>query len=125
MSDEPIKICPECGEEVRRLIFGGVGVIFKGPGFYVTDRAAGKSAGGKGKTDSAVSVEGDASAAPGEAASVSREGTSAAGGGASTGGDAAKGDSPKREIDPKSGPEHGKAVGSGAQKKNKPAAQTA
>ena len=41
MSDEPIKICPQCGKEVRRLIFGGAGVIFKGPGFYVTDKAAG------------------------------------------------------------------------------------
>lgn len=38
MSDEPIKICPECGKEVRRLINGGTGVIFKGSGFYVTDK---------------------------------------------------------------------------------------
>jgi putative FmdB family regulatory protein len=38
MSDEPVKKCPECGKEVRRLISGGVGVIFKGSGFYVTDK---------------------------------------------------------------------------------------
>ena len=38
MSDEPIKECPECGKEVRRLVSGGVGVIFKGSGFYVTDK---------------------------------------------------------------------------------------
>ena len=38
MSDEPIKICPQCGREVRRLIYGGAGVIFKGSGFYVTDK---------------------------------------------------------------------------------------
>ena len=38
MSDEPIKKCPECGKEVRRLVSGGVGVIFKGSGFYVTDK---------------------------------------------------------------------------------------
>lgn len=37
MSDEPLKKCPKCGKEVRRLIFGGAGVIFKGSGFYVTD----------------------------------------------------------------------------------------
>ena len=37
MSDEPIKRCPECGKKVRRLIGGGLGVIFKGSGFYVTD----------------------------------------------------------------------------------------
>ena len=38
MSDQPLKICPECGREIRRLIFGGTGVIFKGSGFYVTDK---------------------------------------------------------------------------------------
>jgi len=39
MSDAPLKDCPECGKEVRRLIFGGTGVIFKGSGFYVTDKS--------------------------------------------------------------------------------------
>jgi len=38
MSDETIKKCPECGKQVRRLVSGGVGVIFKGSGFYVTDK---------------------------------------------------------------------------------------
>ena len=38
MSDEPLKICPKCGKGIRRLINGGTGVIFKGGGFYVTDR---------------------------------------------------------------------------------------
>jgi putative FmdB family regulatory protein len=37
MSDEPLKSCPECGKSVRRLIGGGLGVIFKGNGFYVND----------------------------------------------------------------------------------------
>jgi len=40
MADEPLKTCPECGKAVRRLINGGTGVIFKGGGFYVTDRGA-------------------------------------------------------------------------------------
>ncbi|MCL2214906.1 MAG: FmdB family transcriptional regulator [Treponema sp.] len=40
MSDQPLKECPECGREVRRLIFGGTGVIFKGSGFYVTDKSS-------------------------------------------------------------------------------------
>ena len=38
MSDEPVKKCPECGKQVRRLVSGGIGVIFKGSGFYVTDK---------------------------------------------------------------------------------------
>jgi putative FmdB family regulatory protein len=45
MSDEPLKTCTKCGNEVRRLILGGAGVIFKGSGFYVTDKVADKTAG--------------------------------------------------------------------------------
>jgi len=45
IKDEPLKICPECGKEIRRLINGGTGVIFKGGGFYVTDKG-GKSGDG-------------------------------------------------------------------------------
>jgi putative FmdB family regulatory protein len=40
MSDQALKDCPQCGKEVRRLILGGTGVIFKGSGFYVTDKSA-------------------------------------------------------------------------------------
>ena len=36
--DEPLKTCPKCKKELRRLIYGGNGVIFKGGGFYVTDK---------------------------------------------------------------------------------------
>ncbi len=36
VNDEPVKVCPECGGEVHRLI-QPVGIIFKGSGFYVTD----------------------------------------------------------------------------------------
>ncbi|MFZ1281548.1 MAG: FmdB family zinc ribbon protein [Ignavibacteriaceae bacterium] len=37
MKDEPIKICPKCKGEVKRLIGAGAGPIFKGSGFYHTD----------------------------------------------------------------------------------------
>lgn len=37
MSDDPVTVCPECGKAVRRKIFGGSGIIFKGSGFYVND----------------------------------------------------------------------------------------
>jgi putative FmdB family regulatory protein len=41
MSDETLKTCPECGkDELRRLIGGGLGIIFKGDGFYVNDNKA-------------------------------------------------------------------------------------
>jgi putative FmdB family regulatory protein len=37
MSSEPVKICPKCGGEVKKLIGSGAGTIFKGTGFYHTD----------------------------------------------------------------------------------------
>lgn len=36
MKDDPIKICPECKGEVKRLMYP-VGVVFKGSGWYVND----------------------------------------------------------------------------------------
>jgi putative FmdB family regulatory protein len=50
MSDDPLRDCPQCGREVRRLIRGGTGVIFKGSGFYVTDKGKGAAAKAEGKT---------------------------------------------------------------------------
>ncbi len=47
MSAEPVKTCPKCKGEVKRLIGAGSGPIFKGTGFYQTDyknvKPAGKS----------------------------------------------------------------------------------
>ncbi len=37
MNDKPEKLCPKCNNSVHRIISGGVGVIFKGSGFYETD----------------------------------------------------------------------------------------
>ena len=39
---EPLKMCPECNGEVRRLIGKGAAIIFKGSGFYATDYKKGK-----------------------------------------------------------------------------------
>ena len=43
MSEPPLSDCPKCGKEVRRLINGGAGIIFKGSGFYITDKNSGTS----------------------------------------------------------------------------------
>ena len=37
ISEEPVKICPECGAPAERLLSSGAGLIFKGSGFYTTD----------------------------------------------------------------------------------------
>ena len=49
MSDEPVRVCPECGGDVYRLI-QPVGVVFKGRGFYVTDNRAKSSTAVPGST---------------------------------------------------------------------------
>lgn len=36
-SDEEPKLCPECGNDMRKL-FGAVPASFKGEGFYTTDK---------------------------------------------------------------------------------------
>ena len=35
-SDEPIKVCPECGNPVKK-VFSPAGIIFKGSGWYIND----------------------------------------------------------------------------------------
>ena len=42
MANDPIKTCPECGGEVRRLV-QPVGIVFKGKGFYVTENKKARS----------------------------------------------------------------------------------
>ncbi|MBW6458684.1 MAG: zinc ribbon domain-containing protein [FCB group bacterium] len=37
MTDDVLTECSVCGGEVLRLLSGGVGVIYKGAGFYVND----------------------------------------------------------------------------------------
>ncbi len=45
MNDKPVKVCPECGGNVYRLI-QPVGIIFRGSGFYTTDNRAKSSTSG-------------------------------------------------------------------------------
>lgn len=42
-SDAPLKTCPSCGEDQLRKKYGNVGVVFKGSGFYSTDKSSGSS----------------------------------------------------------------------------------
>ena len=52
-SDDPLTSCPTCEAPVRK-VYGSVGVVFKGSGFYRTDsRAAAKN--GSGSSSSSAS----------------------------------------------------------------------
>jgi len=68
MADDPLKICPKCGkEEVRRLINGGTGIIFKGGGFYVTDKKGSSFKGAGSKTAAPKTAETKSSGTEGAA----------------------------------------------------------
>ena len=47
--DDPITECPTCGSAGRK-VFGNVGIVFKGSGFYKTDSRSGKSSGSREST---------------------------------------------------------------------------
>lgn len=77
-SDDALTTCPECGGGLRKL-FGNVGVVFKGSGFYRNDSRSSKSAAsGTGSTStpsdsssssSAASTTSPASTAPSSSSS--------------------------------------------------------
>jgi len=50
MTDAPIKECPACGEEVRKLISGGTGFIMKAAGVGKSDQMKSCSLEETGKT---------------------------------------------------------------------------
>jgi putative FmdB family regulatory protein len=37
-SDEPLKACPNCKKRTLQKVYRPAGVVFKGSGFYVTDK---------------------------------------------------------------------------------------
>ncbi len=61
MADAPLTTCPECGKSVRRVLSGGLGISFKGSGFYVNDASSSSSSSG---TSSSSSKGGCASSSP-------------------------------------------------------------
>lgn len=83
-SDDALTICPDCGGNLRKL-FGNVGVVFKGSGFYRNDSrtsgsdsssSTGSSDGSAKKADSSTSgastpSAGSTSTAPSPASSSS------------------------------------------------------
>ncbi|MDX1438369.1 MAG: FmdB family zinc ribbon protein [Rubricoccaceae bacterium] len=70
---EPLTEDPETGEPVERVISGGVGLQFKGSGFYLTDYA---QSSGKGADDTSTSTSTNGEAASPASDSSATETTS-------------------------------------------------
>ena len=61
-SDDALVDCPECGAPELRKVYGSVGVVFKGSGFYRTDsRSAATSATPAASTPPAAATSADKS----------------------------------------------------------------
>jgi putative FmdB family regulatory protein len=59
-TDDPLTQCPECGAPLRK-VYGAVGIVLKGSGFYKTDSRAASGTNGSGKKG-AETQNGDSSA---------------------------------------------------------------
>ncbi|TKV61810.1 FmdB family transcriptional regulator [Nakamurella flava] len=70
-SDASLTTCPECSGQLRK-VYGSVGVVFKGSGFYRTDSRSG------GKGTSSTTAEKPAEKKSGDAKSDSGSSSSAA-----------------------------------------------
>ena len=78
-SDAPVTECPECGAPVRK-VYGSVGVVFKGSGFYRTDsrKSATASDSASSSKDGSFSSTTSSSSSPSSAPSTSGGGSKAA-----------------------------------------------
>lgn len=63
ITEDPLEVCPETGQPVKRVISGNAGLIFKGSGFYLTDYAR-SSGNGNGKTSDTESTPSTAAEKP-------------------------------------------------------------
>jgi putative FmdB family regulatory protein len=94
--DDPLTTCPACGGPLRK-VFGSIGVVFKGSGFYKNDSrpAAKESKGAKEATPSTSSESSGDGGSSKEAAAAPKEKTSSS---ESSSGDKSK--APKESSSP-------------------------
>ncbi len=93
-TDDPLTECPECGSALRK-VYGAVGIVLKGSGFYKTDSRAASAGNGSGRK-SAESHSGDSSGDSSSSDSSKKESSADKGGsGSSDKGSSDKGSSDK------------------------------
>jgi putative FmdB family regulatory protein len=66
-SDDPLTVCPECNGALRK-VYGAVGIVLKGSGFYKTDSRAAANGNGSEKKSTAGESSGSSGSGDGGAA---------------------------------------------------------
>jgi putative FmdB family regulatory protein len=80
-SDDPLTECPECGGPLRK-VYGAVGIVLKGSGFYKTDsRAAAGTNGKNGKASRSSDASSSSDSSGSDSAGTSEKKDSAGGDG--------------------------------------------
>ncbi|MEM8904169.1 MAG: zinc ribbon domain-containing protein [Actinomycetota bacterium] len=69
IKDDPITVCPNCGEEAVVKVFGVPGIAFKGSGFYKTDSRS--TSGSSSSTSSSNGDSGSSSSGSSDSSSSS------------------------------------------------------
>lgn len=82
-SDEPLATCPTCGGAVRK-VFGSIGIVLKGSGFYKTDNRSARKGAPSAKPEAASTSE---SSGGSDSTSSGSDSTSSGSNGSSSGSD--------------------------------------
>jgi putative FmdB family regulatory protein len=82
-SDPSVTECPQCGAPVRK-VYGSVGVVFKGSGFYRTDSRSASSSGGSSNGSAAKTESSSDSTSSGSSSTSSSTSSSSGSGTTST-----------------------------------------
>jgi putative FmdB family regulatory protein len=99
-SDEPLTECPECGGALRK-VYGAVGIVLKGSGFYKTDsRAAARAGNGNGSGKSKDKEKESSSSTTSDSSSKEPKGDSSKSDGGSAGSGGSNGSSGSKDSKP-------------------------
>ena len=81
-TDEPLTECPECGRALRK-VYGAVGIVLKGSGFYKTDSraVAGNGSGAKAAAAESSGTSGSSGEGSGSDSGAKKESSDSASGG--------------------------------------------
>jgi putative FmdB family regulatory protein len=78
-SDDPLTVCPECNGALRK-VYGAVGIVLKGSGFYKTDSRAAANGNGSEKKSTAGESSGSGDGGAADAGSKTKTETAASSG---------------------------------------------